>query len=427
MIRKVIPDHIRVPVGYSVSVFAKDLTTPTSLIITDQGDMLLADSGLTDGNGKVFIYKDHQFEVLASGFNPPLTGINHYNGQIYVSHRGFITTIKPDGTMTDIISGLPSWGDHHNNPVTFGLDDKMYFGQGSATNSGVVGEDNAHWVKTHPYFHDYPGESISLRAQYYETPNFLIPNEKKPARTAAYSSFNKTIGADTAIPGIIPPSGSILRSNPDGSNLELVAWGLRNPVSLKFDCLGRLFCTNQGAAPRGSRPINQCPDEFHFIMPGIWYGWPDYSAGLPVTLPRFKAKEMPAPTFLLAKHPMEPPHPFASFPHNSGAMGFDFYQEAAYVAEFGPLSLTPRGKKLSPSLGHRVSKLNMNTGELSTFAINKSNLPGTATDSGGLERPVDLIFDQSGSMYLVDFGLSTSDDPAEFIPGTGVIWKISKD
>jgi len=64
---------------------------------------------------------------------------NHKNG-IYVPHRGAITLIKPDGTKEDIIIGLPSWGDHHNNRVVFGPDDKMYFDQGTATNSGISGK-----------------------------------------------------------------------------------------------------------------------------------------------------------------------------------------------------------------------------------------------------------------------------------------------
>ncbi len=59
--------------------------------------------------------------------------------------------IQPDGTKEDIIEGLPSNGDHHNNRVVFGPDGKLYFGQGTATNSGVVGRDNG-WVKEHPFF-----------------------------------------------------------------------------------------------------------------------------------------------------------------------------------------------------------------------------------------------------------------------------------
>lgn len=78
---------------------------------------------------------------------PPLTGITFYKGNIYVAHRGFSTIVRLDGSKKDIISGLPSLRDHHNNRVIFGPDGKMYFGQRTATNSGVVGEDNSRWVK----------------------------------------------------------------------------------------------------------------------------------------------------------------------------------------------------------------------------------------------------------------------------------------
>lgn len=432
-IRKIIPENIQVPDGYQVSVFSSNLTTPINLIITDKGDMLLADSGITDGSGKVLIFKNNKFEVLASGFNPPLTGINYYKGDIYVSHRGFITTIKPDGTMTDIVSGLPSWGDHHNNQVIFGPDDKMYFGQGTATNSGVVGEDNASWVKHFPFFHDYPGQNIVLAGQNYKSPNFLIPKENAPASTGAYSPFNVPASPGTTVRGIVPANGSIVRANPDGSNLELVAWGLRNPFRMRFNCFGRLFCTNHGADVRGSRPLDNCPDEFQLIMPGVWYGWPDYSGGLPVTLPMFKPEGLPAPSFLLSSHPMTPPMPFASFPNHAATMGFDFNYDKtfghvgdAYVAEFGPEAPESTGGKPAPPVGHRVSKLSMDTGQISNFAINKSGLAATATGCGGFERPIDVLFDKKGSMYVVDFGISSPDDPEEFAPGTGVIWKISR-
>lgn len=432
-VRKITPGDIKVPDGYKVDVFAQDLDTPINLIITEKGDMLLADSGVTDDSGKVLKYTNNGFEVLAKGFNPPLTGINHYKGDIYVSHRGFITIIKPDGTMEDIISGLPSWGDHHNNQVMFGPDGKMYFGQGTATNSGVVGEDNAGWVKHYPFFHDYPGGNITLRGENFLTPNLLIPNEKKPSYTGAYSPFGVPSGMETGVRGIIPASGSIVRANPDGSNIELVAWGLRNPFRMKFDCFGRLFCTNHGSDVRGSRPIDQSPDEFQLVMPGVWYGWPDYSGGLPITLPMFKPEGMPAPTFLLAQHPMTPPIPFACFPNHAATMGFDFNYDArfgpmgdAYVAEFGSEAPISTGGKPAPLVGHRVSKLSMDTGQISDFAINKSGLAATATGGGGFERPIDVIFDKKGGMYVVDFGLSSPDNVDEFLPGTGVIWKIHR-
>ena len=160
--RKLNPNDVLVPVGYEIDLFADGLTTPINLTFTSNGEMLVADSGITDGNGKVLKLAREGFTLVADGFNPPLTGITEHEGIIYVAHRRYVTIIQLDGTKKDIIEGLPSNGDHHNNRVVFGPDGKMYFGQGTATNSGVVGTDNS-WVKEHPFFHDYPGATVKFR------------------------------------------------------------------------------------------------------------------------------------------------------------------------------------------------------------------------------------------------------------------------
>lgn len=37
---------LKLPLGYNIEVFAQDLDTPISMIITDKGEMLVADSGV---------------------------------------------------------------------------------------------------------------------------------------------------------------------------------------------------------------------------------------------------------------------------------------------------------------------------------------------------------------------------------------------
>lgn len=344
----------------------------------------------------------------------------------------FITIVKPDGTKQDIISGLPSLGDHHNNKVDFGHDGKMYFGQGTATNSGVVGLDNS-WVKDYPFFHDYPGSTIFLNGQNFMTKDTRTASQSDYTYTGAFSPFGVPAIPYEAVKGIVRASGSILRANLDGSNLELVAWGLRNPFILKFDRFNRLFSTNHGADVRGSRPIDNSPDEFQLIMPGVWYGWPDYTGGLPVTLSRFKAEGKDQPEFLITNHPMVPPKPFALFAPHAAIMGFDFnyYSDFgpygdAYIAEYGSEAPETTGGKPLPGVGHRISRINMNTGKITTFAINKSGFAASHTGDGGFERPIDVVFGPDKAMYILDFAVTPEDEPDEFYPKTGVIWKITK-
>lgn len=430
--RKVDPADIALPPGFKADVFAEGLTTPINLIITDTGDMYVADAGVADGNGKVLKLMKGRFEVIADGFKPPLTGITYHNGDIYTAHRGSVTVIKPDGRKVDILNGLPSWGDHHNNSVVFGPDGKMYFGQGTATNSGVVGEDNRWWVVNYPFFHDYPGCTISLVGYNFLTGNFLSEAAIDRTCTGAYSPFSVPTGSCEEVKGITMASGSVLRANPDGSCLELVACGLRNPFRMRFDRYNRLFSTNHGMDVRGSRPVDNSPDEFHMIRPGAWYGWPDYTGGLPVTMPLFKPEGRPQPTFLLSAHPMQPPKPFTNFAPHAAIMGFDFNPIPAYgpvddvfIAEFGSEAPETTGGKPLPQVGHRVSRIDMRTGGISTFAINKTGFAASYTGGAGFERPIDVVFGKGNEMYVVDFGLSGEEGKEGYIPGTGVIWRIS--
>jgi len=434
-VRYLNPSDIQISGEYTIEVFAQNLDSPVSMLFTETGDMIVAESGLTTGNPRVLQLINGRFEVIADGaFNSPITGINYLNSNIYVSHRGVVSIVKPDGTKQNIIAGLPSNGDYCNSGVEIGPDNKIYFGQGTATNSGVVGLDND-WVFDFPLTCDYPGDYIMLYEQNFATYNMLIlGGAKEVVYTGAFSAYGIPNGPYEVRKGVVKASGGILRANLDGSDLEIYAWGFRNPSYMKFDETNRLFVSNNGYEVRGSRPIANARDEFFLVSPGIWYGWPDYSGGEPVTSLKFTPEGGVQPKFLIKNHPNLPPRPYATFPANSGIKGFDFNYNSnfgpygdVYIAEFG--STLPRENSTTlPYIGsgHRISKINMNTGTVSTFAINKSGFPASMTLEGGFERPSDVVFGPDGAMYVLDLGLNVRNEPAVFLPNTGVIWRISK-
>ena len=427
------PADITIDNGYAIEVFAEGLDTPSSILFTDHGDMIIANSGVTSGTPDVLILRNGTFESIARDFIVPIYGINYRNGEIYVSHRGIISVLDLFGNKRDIISGLPSYGDYSNSRVDFGPDGKMYFGQGTATNSGVVGTDNL-WVPNYSFFCDAAGSPIILNGQNYRTENALIANDHETIYTGAFSPYGELNNPHEVRKGVLKASGSILRANIDGSGMELVAWGLRAPVYIKFDD-DRLFVSNNGYDIRGSRPIANAPEEFLLITPDIWYGWPDYAGGEPVTLPRFRPEGAPQPEFLMSCHPNIPPRPFALFPPDSFIVGFAFNKNKnfgslgdIYIAEFGSFRINTIGglTQLYPTNGYKISKINPVTGNVTTFAINKSGFPSYLTREGGFGRPVDLAFGPDGALYVTDMGTSPIDDPNYIIPNTGVIWRITR-
>ncbi len=422
------PNVIAVPHGYQVEVFAEGMDTPISMVFDENDDLLVADSGYTTDEPKVLRVRNDTIEVVADNFTTPITGINQLEGHIYVSHRGCMTVLNPDGSRNDIISGLPSFGDHINNRVEFGPDNKIYFGQGTATNSGIVGIDND-WIRKHPYFCDIPGSPIILKRINYQTANLLNPASGS-INTGAFSPFGtQNLQHVEMVIGNTRASGSIMRANLDGSGLELLAWGLRDPVKVIFDRDDRLLITNDGMDNRGSRPIANAPDTLEVLVEKAWYGWPDFVAGESVASPRFTPIGGIQPSPLLETIPSVPPRPIATFSAGSNIMGFDINYNSgfgptnhAYVASFGRVYYEGMIDFIRSGVGHRINQVNLTTGEVTTFAINTSGF----TDPSGLGRPTDVVFGPDGAMYVSDFAYDMYYGPNVFPPGQGVIWKISR-
>lgn len=422
------PDKIIVPWGYRIEVFAIGLDNPISIVFTEEGDLLYADSGVVTGNPKVVRIHNQTFTVVAEGFRSPISGINYRNGNIYVSHRGFITIVQPDGTKRDIIRGLHSSGDYINNRIEFGEDGKLYFGQGTVTNSGIVGLDNK-WVFESPFLHDNAGSYVLLNPVNYRTKNIRVPSNGH-TDTGPFSAFGIAVQEHEVVKGMVFASGSVMRANMDGSNIEMLAWGFRNPMVVKFDRRKRLLISNQSYEVRGSRPIANALDELYVFKPDAWYGWPDFNAGEPVNQFKFALEGGRPPELLLETIPSIPDKPFSTFAAGSGVMGFDFsYNEAfgmvgdLYMAEFGESVMVENMERTRSHAGHRVSKVNINTGEVTTFLMNKTGL----SEPGGLSHPTDVAFGPDGAMYVADYSSANLEYPNVYLPNTGVIWRVTKD
>src|SRR5919205_2602703 len=319
-------NNFNLPAGYRIEPIIWNLTLPTSITFDNENNMYIAEAGFVYG-GLVptprILKVDNQSRTISvlvdRNLNGPITDIEFYNGKLYVSHRGIISTVElQTGFIKDIIVGLPSVGDHHNNQIAIGgPDNRIYFGQGEATNSGVVGEDNFRlgWTKTAPYFHDIPAKNITLTGQNFITKNPLTAEPNDTATTGAFVPFGTPTYAGQVIPGNIKCNGCILSANLDGTDLKLVGWGFRSAYGMAFSPIDRtkLLVTVNGADERGSRPIADDTEKVYLIdisnpaKLGKFYGWPDFFGNAqPITDPKFqspKGNNSQQLEFLMQNHP----------------------------------------------------------------------------------------------------------------------------
>ena len=447
--RTISTSDIVLPRGYRIELVSSGLTFPSAVAFDAQGQLYVIEAGYSYGEvwGEpklIRIGAGGEQTVIAKGTrNGPWTGVTFHNGFFYVAEGGEaeggrILRISPTGDIKTLVENLPSVGDHHTNgPVI--RDGYIYFGQGTATNSGVVGGDNAEfgWLTRKKDFHDIPCGDITLAGQNYESANVLTEDPNDKTNTGAYSPFGTSTTAGQVIKGRLPCTGAIMRIPLEGGNIELVAWGFRNPFGLAFSPNGKLYATENGYDDRGSRPVWGTGDVLWEVKQGLWHGWPDFSAGKPIKSDEeFKVPGRSPVKPLLQVYPNTPPKPSAIFGVHSSSNGLDFstnnafgYTGQAFVAQFGDMAPSA-GKVLKP-VGFKIVRVNVDDGVIRDFAVNKGKRNGPASwlGTGGLERPVSVKFDPGGkALYIVDFGImKMTEKGPQPQTGTGVIWKITKE
>jgi glucose/arabinose dehydrogenase len=442
------PEDILLPDGYVAEVVATGLSAPVMTTFGPDGAAYVVECGHKvddpprvkrvdlDTVSVTVFHEVPERDWIRTG---AVTGAAWLGGSLFITNTDRVMRIGPRGGVRTIVSGLPGRGDHQVNHPVVGPDGKLYFGVGSVTNSGIVGSDNAAyaWLPEAPEVHDVPAKDVILVGRNYDDRD-VLGDLTRSVRTGAFVPFGAETSAGQLIPGDTKASGTVLRCDPDGMHLEVVAWGLRNPYGLTFTSDGRLLVTEHGMDERSARFIVDDPDDLYVIdptEPARWFGWPDFASGIRLDDPRWGAGGQGREPVLAVFPDPAPPRPVASFEPHAGANGvavspgrsFGFAGQA-FVALFGDLApvTTPR---LATPVGNKIVRVDLDRAEIIDFAVNRIQGPASKLPHDGFERPSHVVFGPDDALYVTDFGeidIAPEKAGIHVQAGTGSLWRIRR-
>ena len=183
--------------------------------------------------------------------------------------------------------------------------------------------------------------------------------------------------------------GQIIRMNPDGSEREIFAEGVRNSVGLTWNPItDDLWFTDNGRDMMGD---DIPPDELNYAsMAGQHFGFPYCHAG-----------ESPDPKFGQGKNCSDYRAPAQKLGPHVAPLGLRFYSGDMFPAEYqGQLFIAEHGSwNRSKKIGYRVTQVSFENGLPVAYEPFATGWLENESVSG---RPVDLLILADGSMLISD-------------------------
>ncbi len=194
----------------------------------------------------------------------------------------------------------------------------------------------------------------------------------------------------------------ILEFNPDGSGLQVYAYGIRNPVGLAINPqTGELWASVNERDQLGD---NLVPDYITHVQQGGFYGWPWYYTGGNQD-PRHQGKHPELKNKVIVPDVLLQPH--------NASLEMTFYEGSEFPAEYkGDAFAAEHGSwNKANRTGYEVILVPMKnghaTGEYEDF------LTGFVTSEGQVwGRPVGVAVAEDGSLMVTD-------------DGSNSIWRVS--
>lgn len=331
---------LKVPQGFEVKAFAKDLQNIRIIVVAPSGDIYVS----RRDQGDVLLLKDANEDGVLDeaprtvAHRPSVHGLAIGDGHLYMATATevFRAPLNPDGSLgaiERIINDLPDGGQHPNRTLAFGPDGMLYISVGSSCNA--CNESN-------------------------------------------------------------PEHATLLRASPDGKSRTIFASGLRNTLGFAWDPkTGELWGMDHGIDFLGD---DVQPEELNHIVKGKQYGWPHIwgkdgqnpQSTPPGEITKAQWTQMSEPMVL-------------GYTAHAAPMQLVFYTGNQYPAAFrGDAFVTMRGSwNRKPASGYEVVRIRFRNGQPTAF---EPFLSGFLTDEGRTHfaRPVGLAVTRGGALLVGD-------------------------
>jgi glucose/arabinose dehydrogenase len=329
--------QLQVADGFRLEVYSSDVPLARWPLATPAGDLIVS---RTRGDQVVLLERDANGDGRPDGVRTLIDRIEHphglalHEGWLYVAHASGVARIRFDtgagavsGALEDVASDFTSNGFHRTKSITFGPDGWLYVAQGSTCNVCI----------------------------------------EQDTRRAA-----------------------IMRMQPDGSQRELFATGLRNSVGLDWAPWdGALYATENGRDLLGD---DLPPDELNRIEPGGFYGWP-YVHGADIADPDFAAGHDRD-----IARAVPPAHAFRAHNAPLGLLFLDGGTLPAAYARTALVALHGSWNRSQPD-GYKVVALDFTAdGRI----VERDFLSGFQGPDGLIGRPAGLTQGPDGAIFVTD-------------------------
>ena len=333
--------QLRVPQGFSVTVFAENIGKPRMLSVSNDGRIYVT----RREPGDVLVVRDtnrdgRADDIRAAVRRPMLHGIALDGRRVYlVTVKDVLAAdIAEDGTFSNVsplVDDLPDSGQHPNRTLALGPDGHLYVSVGSTCNACTESS---------------------------------------------------------------PESATLLRLSTDGTSRQIYASGLRNTIGFGWHPQsGDLFGMDHGIDWLGD---DDQPEELNRIERGKQYGWPYvYAAG------KINPQDEPPGDVTSDEWARLSVNPVLTYTAHAAPMQMVFYQGAQFPAAYrGDAFVAMHGSwnRKTPS-GYEVVRIRFADGEptkfepfLTGFLTQRGGRPAM------IGRPVGLAITQDGALLVAD-------------------------